>query len=571
MSFTISNFDTTQIQVDIPYTNKELLYCFIYIKLKENIYNKIDFLESITNNPHMMRVFKEAMFIVHPSDYNIIQLFIEDLGFNIIINNKLVDFLIVLFDSFSYDLLTQTITHILDQHRIKSQYLEASTTADMYFKKKEKQLVNLTYFMIEIFNRRFKDTDESIYKTFLINKIIYLFDIGIINFYEELDLRKRELDLIRNDLILSDSLAEIQILTEEKNDIINRRLVLTKLLHELFYSIEEFVDYLMIEFSKISNPDLYNIIYIYKKNNPFFYKNILQFINFSKLIMQSSTIKSKEFLIDYSNFYFELTLNSPNEMFLQQIADTEFLGTMCETGYNISKTDIDIRLFILNLSKIVSRIDNNIYILTLIRQPLITRLAYTLLDQIKPIIDQHKIEEVNVTLTLLEKINPEILVSFEIRNIYIETIFYLFDYIFKDNIVSSPKKGLALHVDHLIETLIFKNYNSIMNYFSSDISTLSKENWKKYLNYFNHDEYLFTNFHETIQIQLEYKNKQELTRDPICSSIIEFPVKIPDTDVYMDRYIISRCLMEKEENPFNRDKLTIEEINKYILNKNNNI
>ena len=72
--------------------------------------------------------------------------------------------------------------------------------------------------------------------------------------------------------------------------------------------------------------------------------------------------------------------------------------------------------------------------------------------------------------------------------------------------------------------------------------------------------YLFTNFAETIKLQIDYKTSQNLSRDPICSRIIECPVKIPDTDIYMDRYIISRCLMEKEENPFNRTKLTLNDI-----------
>lgn len=51
--------------------------------------------------------------------------------------------------------------------------------------------------------------------------------------------------------------------------------------------------------------------------------------------------------------------------------------------------------------------------------------------------------------------------------------------------------------------------------------------------------------------------------DPLLCTPIEDPVVIPNTDIIMDRAIITRRLLEEEENPFTRSSLTIEELNDY--------
>ena len=559
MSFTISSYDENQVNVGLSYTSKEALYCLIYIKLKENIYNKMKFLDSVAKSQKMMGVFKDAMFISHPSSYNIIQMFIEDKDFNVIINRQLVDFMIIFLDNYSYQILKPTINFIIDNYFLKSQYLEASTTSDIMYQRKEKHLLNLTYFLIELFNKKFKNSVDSTFKTYIVDKIVHLLDIGVINYYEELNLRRADLIILRSELEQVRTNEELTILTEEKNDIIKRRLYLNKILGEMYYSVGDFIDYLMEDFYKIRNRDVYNIIYVYKKNNPFFYKNIFHFITFSKLIMQSISIHSKEFIIEYSNFYFDLTLKSINNEFLKHISSTVFLREIFNTAYNISKTDIDIDLYLLNIANIVDKMENKGSIIRIVNTNFQKKIAYTFLSQIKQVAS-YKNEVVIAYLTFIGKINKDILLSYEIRNIYIETIFTLFNSIFKNKVILGSNKPLADLLNKIIYSFISKSYNSVLDYFSSDINPLCTSSWDNYNEIYNNKNYLFTNFAETIKLQIDYKTSQNLSRDPICSSIIECPVKIPDTDIYMDRYIISRCLMEKEENPFNRTKLTLNDI-----------
>jgi hypothetical protein len=559
MSFTISSYDENQVNVGLSYTSKEALYCLIYIKLKENIYNKMEFLDSVAKSQKMMGVFKDAMFISHPSSYNIIQMFIEDKDFNVIINRQLVDFMIIFLDNYSYQILKPTINFIIDNYFLKSQYLEASTTSDIMYQRKEKYLLNLTYFLIELFNKKFKNSVDSTFKTYIVDKIVHLLDIGVINYYEELNLRRADLIILRSELEQVRTNEELTILTEEKNDIIKRRLYLNKILGEMYYSVGDFIDYLMEDFYKIRNRDVYNIIYVYKKNNPFFYKNIFHFITFSKLIMQSISIHSKEFIIEYSNFYFDLTLKSINNEFLKHISSTVFLREIFNTAYNISKTDIDIDLYLLNIASIVDKMENKGSIIRIVNTNFQKKIAYTFLSQIKQVAS-YKNEVVIAYLTFIGKINKDILLSYEIRNIYIETIFTLFNSIFKNKVILGSNKPLADLLNEIIYSFISKSYNSVLDYFSSDINPLCTSSWDNYNEIYNNKNYLFTNFAETIKLQIDYKTSQNLSRDPICSSIIECPVKIPDTNIYMDRYIISRCLMEKEENPFNRTKLTLNDI-----------
>ena len=565
MSSTISSYDSRQLQLNIPYKNKEFLFCFIYLKLKENIYNKIEFLESIDKNPQMLDVFRDAMFLSYSFHYNIIQMFIEDKDFNIVINERLVRFLVIFFDNHSYDLLNKTVNFILDSYIIKSQYLEASTTNDRQFQKKEIHLINMTYFLIEMFNQKFRDSEPSEHRDYIINKIIYVLDMGIINFYEEKEMRKQEIRVIRGELLVAISQEEIDILNSEKKDLIKRRLYLNNILDLLYYSIEQFIDFLTTDFYKVKNKDLYNIIYVYKKNNPFFYKNIFNFITFSKLVMQALTTQNFIFIMDFSKFYFDLCLTSKDRIYITKISTPIFIGTVFEIVYCISKTDTDIEEFLFGISKIVNTIEETTPILNKVCHGLQKKISYVLLDKLKVVyinrVQLYNYSDIIHFIDLLEKIDKNILLSYEIRNIYIENVFYIMDNIFKTNEIDVTKQEIAQKINKIIEELITTKFNSILNYFSSDIYPLCKQTWNNYISYFDHRNYLLTHFYELVGKQLEYRISMKHTTDPICSSIIEIPVKIPETDIFMDRYIISRCLMEKEENPFNRNKLTLNEIN----------
>lgn len=51
--------------------------------------------------------------------------------------------------------------------------------------------------------------------------------------------------------------------------------------------------------------------------------------------------------------------------------------------------------------------------------------------------------------------------------------------------------------------------------------------------------------------------------DPLMASEINDPIILPGTDTIMDKSVISRHLLTDQHNPFNRDKLTLDELEKY--------
>lgn len=70
------------------------------------------------------------------------------------------------------------------------------------------------------------------------------------------------------------------------------------------------------------------------------------------------------------------------------------------------------------------------------------------------------------------------------------------------------------------------------------------------------------------KIYLELQDEEDIVIpdefcDPIMSSLIEEPVMLPDTDIIMDKSIISRHLLSDEHNPFNREKLTLQMLEDY--------
>lgn len=51
--------------------------------------------------------------------------------------------------------------------------------------------------------------------------------------------------------------------------------------------------------------------------------------------------------------------------------------------------------------------------------------------------------------------------------------------------------------------------------------------------------------------------------DPIMGTLIKDPVMLPNTDIIMDKEVITRYILSDEKNPFNREKLTIELLNEF--------
>ena len=77
MSFTINNINSKELILNVPLHDDELIFCAIYLKMKKDIYSKINFLEAIQNNNTMLQILFNAYFST--SIYNnFINIFLED-------------------------------------------------------------------------------------------------------------------------------------------------------------------------------------------------------------------------------------------------------------------------------------------------------------------------------------------------------------------------------------------------------------------------------------------------------------------------------------------------------------
>mgnify|MGYP006135846059 CR=1 FL=1 len=78
------------------------------------------------------------------------------------------------------------------------------------------------------------------------------------------------------------------------------------------------------------------------------------------------------------------------------------------------------------------------------------------------------------------------------------------------------------------------------------------------------------NYFQTLLEYVDKKNKETVEveppdelLDPIMQTLIETPVILPNTDIIVDKDVISRHLLTDNYNPFNRETLTIETLEEY--------
>lgn len=83
------------------------------------------------------------------------------------------------------------------------------------------------------------------------------------------------------------------------------------------------------------------------------------------------------------------------------------------------------------------------------------------------------------------------------------------------------------------------------------------------------DEAFHLNTHETFQRFAETSNEEATIPDefldPILFTSIHIPVKLPQCGMFVDYCVISSHLLEHEMNPFNRQKLTLDELEEYNM------
>jgi len=163
---------------------------------------------------------------------------------------------------------------------------------------------------------------------------------------------------------------------------------------------------------------------------------------------------------------------------------------------------------------------------------------------------QDKIDEDVITICI-HKLNKNIIKLNELckekNNVY-KIILYIIDiYLLLDN------KYLQIIRNDIrsFNSDIFKNiYNNMINIYKHKNILLFYE--------------LITEISELNESnEIEYKNIPEDLLDPLYNTLIENPIILPSSGIYMDYDVIKKHLLYHNFDPFNRDELTLEKLEEY--------
>ena len=181
----------------------------IYKKLMwdSNLYDKIKFLNNILESPVSTKLLLSSD-IMNCKRSNIIEILIFDKCFNSLICSDITDLLIKIFNMFILD-SNNTTNHstvyshltpiyfmkcISDTFLIKSKYEYVSKTVKDSYTKRDRELLNFTEFLINFYNKLDTQPLLKIIKNDILNILIDKLDIGIINYLDEIELRKKYID-----------------------------------------------------------------------------------------------------------------------------------------------------------------------------------------------------------------------------------------------------------------------------------------------------------------------------------------------------------------------------------------
>ena len=188
-------------------------------------------------------------------------------------------------------------------------------------------------------------------------------------------------------------------------------------------------------------------------------------------------------------------------------------------------------------------------------------------------------------LTSLVKIKPDICLGEGIKEQFTSLINYIiYTLVGKDskelkiNISNIKFKVLSIMFDLFEILYTYRNNNKFKYSIIEDNRFYNSSYIEKCMSILLRKQKILVSEYNNIKLFLDKINKfkekidkldeydiPEKYCDPIMGTIIKTPVILPDCDIMMDKDIIMRYLLEKEENPFNRTKLTVvqlEEFNK---------
>lgn len=700
----LSIIDSTNNKININLSsNDTTFFKIIYdtFNSDSSIYEKIDILESISNSEEICKAILRSE-IFTSSNKNIIEIFIKNKNFNTTINKKLVSILIKIFKIINENTITSTliihrntnssqnkisfvpnllyaVNDLSKKYTEKSKYILLDNLITSINEEKEQELINFTLFLIELYNN-ICINEESKYllniKSDLFDIIIDKLDIGVINFIEEKKLFQTNLTnlntQIRNLTIIIENIENVDFdmnYTKQKLERIQqikeksekRLLMLNRFTFILWDNlIQNFVDnvinydnYVNSSMDIINSMDsiminkIIKIVYLYKTNQPFVYKNFKSLFLFIKINIENNAVDTffkyklihlyyklylrhncKSNITDLSihldNIFTPPSINnqlespdmlspdmlspnmlSPNMLSPDMLSpDKKFIENILNLNIKIYEIYPEKDDYIFNFCELMNKIYKNdyntfLYIIE-IHEEKFFKFMYILLEIIKEYFED--IEHLDnydyldytnrfkytisgfILINNLLKNTDTILLSYQLRNKFLETIFFIFNKIFSHTtLLMSIKTINELETDltiinylALFNTIIYKlfknNYKTLLVVFSIEHIKFNKTNWENLIDYYNYFDIItiktINDLNDDIFITGEFINTfPNECLDPLCNTFIECPIMLPINDMIVDKYILYKYVLEKGENPFNRQKITINDIDKYNIDE----
>mgnify|MGYP005840107619 CR=1 FL=1 len=318
----------------------------------------------------------------------------------------------------------------------------------------------------------------------------------------------------------------------------------------------EYLETLLILHNDLDEYDGMELVKIVKKNyihkviESFFLTEEIDLINIFDQVLNEETVRTRKFiniiLNDMSYFFetidiFEEKINTSDKGSIEYI---RYAKLLCELFSKMSPYyELFVKLF-----------NSSVFLHFVIQDELLTKMGLFLSLSIKKFFGDYNMQFVYLNE---EEINREIgkgrLDEINFKKIVFESM-----YIF---------------------SIIAKNKNKIIQFIIENDVNFNKEHYYKILDLLNNDKdysYMKNRINELILKIKSYYEIEHNTNDieypdefldPLLAVPIENPVLLPNMggygDLFMERSVIVQHLLNKGENPFNRQKLSVQELESY--------
>jgi hypothetical protein len=318
----------------------------------------------------------------------------------------------------------------------------------------------------------------------------------------------------------------------------------------------EYLETLLILHNDLDEYDGMELIKIVKKNyihnviETFFLNEKINLINIFDEILNEDTVRTRKFiniiLNDMSYFFetidmFEEKINTSDKGSIEYIRYAKLLYEL------FSKMSPYYELF-------VKLFNSKVFLHFVIQDELLTKMGLFLSLTIKKLFGDYNMQFIYLNK---EEINREIgegrLDEINFKKVILESI-----YIF---------------------SIVAKNKNKIISFIIENDNNFKQEHYNKILNLLddnNEYSYMRNSINEfVLKIKLYSETDHNTSEieypdeflDPLLAIPIETPVLLPNMggygNMFMERSVIIQHLLNKGENPFNRQKLTVQELENY--------